>query len=402
MMEFDSVRLLRDAEIREGQRWIYSADFNTRYATDAEGKVRPKNPARIDDELNDMRFILDRGGTVAILAHQGRHGKAENPPIELRGAAAYLSEKLGMQVCYCETNTGRTARDYVREMRPGQIAVMGNTRMHEGEEKNHLPLANEYTWLGRFAAIGGFGKAHRANASNVGILEYIPGFLAESQRREMELLAPWAGSDGSYSVAILGGVKKEKITIGLRRLVETYDCIIPGGIVLNTILKVRGIRVGDSVLEDDGRTFEREMGEVLEGPHAHKIWMPAYVAVARKEGDEYKPFGNAHRDSGVENGYIVADLVTGDSWKHLQRSAREGGRVLMAGTPGLFLDSTREMLGHVNGARVLILGGDTVSDVGEVDERITRSTGGGSALYFIAEGTTPVFEALKRNFILSR
>jgi len=44
--------------------------------------------------------------------------------------------------------------------------------------------------------------------------------------------------------------------------------------------------------------------------------------------------------------------------------------------------------------RGIVLGGDTAAEV-KYDGAV--STGGGSALYFVAHGTTPVFEALKQN-----
>ena len=44
--------------------------------------------------------------------------------------------------------------------------------------------------------------------------------------------------------------------------------------------------------------------------------------------------------------------------------------------------------------KAIALGGDTVN---EINFKGVNSTGGGSVLYFLVNGTTSVFEALKKN-----
>jgi len=76
------------------------------------------------------------------------------------------------------------------------------------------------------------------------------------------------------------------------------------------------------------------------------------------------------------------------------------GRLLICGTPDLYADgiglATAEMVQRLKqpAVRGAILGGDTSA---EIKYDGTVSTGGGSALYFVANGTTPVFEALQEN-----
>lgn len=390
---FHSVRQLKDATINAGDRWVYVADFNIDH--DAAGL---KSTDRIDAEIDDLRQILSRGGVAAILAHKGRFEDRDTENLDF--VLPCLKEKLGGEPKYFPRSTGKAARDFVKALKPGEVAVMGNTRRHKGEESNDPALAKQFAELGDFVAVGGFGKAHRKHASNVGILDHLPGYATRSQVREMDVLRKWAGRrEGTYSVAVLGGVKKEKITIGLRGFVEMYDAILPGGIVLNTLLKAAGYRIGDSVKRDSGRTFIREAREVLRGPYSDKICLPEKVIVATAK--KLRSVHTVRVSDGVPRGYMVVDyLMSRRGAAALDKAVREKGRLVLAGTPGIytkgFARATDAVMKRMKrrGVKGLVLGGDTA---GEVGYRGPASTGGGSALHFVAHGTTAVFEALEAN-----
>lgn len=183
---------LRDKEIRPGDRWVYSAGFN----------VRPdlRDTGRIDAELPDLRRILHVGGRVAILSHQGSHGSAS----ELDHVATYLTGCLAFTVDYVRDNDTAEAARLAEELRPGTATLFGNTRRHAGEQRNDPALAQRFAALGDAVAVGGFSKAHRAHASNVGVLRHLPGYVTDSVLRETALLEPWAGASDRFSVASSG------------------------------------------------------------------------------------------------------------------------------------------------------------------------------------------------------
>src|SRR3989344_6653216 len=277
-MIFNNVRKLEEITIQERERWIYIADFNIAH----EGNTII-NPNRIDVELEDLKQLCEFGGRIAILAHKGRFKDNDTEPLDF--VVGYLSKKLDTTVTYFPENNTLEAINYTKDLDIGEIAIMGNTRFHEGEEKNDSKLAKQFAKLGDRVAVGGFGKAHREHASNVGILNYIPGYATRSQLKEMRVLTPWAElQENRYSLAVLGGVKKEKITIGLTGFSQTYDSIIPGGIVLNTLLKVHGYPIGNSIIKDGGKSFEIDVIKTLEQTTA-KIYIPQTVVIAQlKEG----------------------------------------------------------------------------------------------------------------------
>ncbi|MBN1672352.1 MAG: phosphoglycerate kinase [Kiritimatiellae bacterium] len=405
-INFDDVRQLQNATVKPGDTWLYSADFNTPFIGEPHAPLRPKNADRLDSECEDIRQIADSGGIVLILAHQGRWkgGSADH----LNTAADYLGRKLGHKIVYCLQNNTPLAYEYVDQLEPGQIIVMGNVRFHEGEEKNDAKLAAQFADLVRRpgnagrAAIGGFGKAHRANASNVGLLQFVPGYLTRSQVREMRQLEAWAGAADEYSVAVLGGVKKEKITDGLTGFCKTYDAVIPGGIVLNTIYLAQGKQIGDSIVKDGDKRFDGVVKPLLESKEsAAKICVPDEVIIASPAGSAFRDSRRIAIDDGVPAGFQIVDFVLPDSaLKALDTLGAHGGRLVLAGTPGIYLSgftvATDAILATMNRPNVnaIALGGDTAA---EVRFEGPSSTGGGAALHFVAAGTTAVFEALKAN-----
>ncbi|MBI4176072.1 MAG: phosphoglycerate kinase [Candidatus Aenigmarchaeota archaeon] len=399
-IRFGDVMQLENAAIREGERWLYSADFNISYS-DEGGVRRPRNTERVDSELEDMRHIADNGGVVAILAHQGRYRSGN--AVDLDFIARYLGSRTGREVKYCKENNTGNAAGFVESLKPGEIAIMGNTRFHEGEEANDPVLAGQFAGLAGngCAAIGGFGKAHRKHASNAGILQHIPGYITASQVREMELLEPWAGVSEEYSVAVLGGLKKEKITEGLAGFARNYDAIIPGGIVLNTIYLAQGKSIGKSVIEDAGKRYDKMVGGILESEFVGKLCIPEEVVIAKPVIGGYEGGRRVAIVDGVPDDFMIADVILPDkAVRALERLASGGGRLVLAGLPGIyasgFTGSTDAIAEYMNREEVksAALGGDTAS---LLKFRGYASTGGGSALHFIAHGTTPVFEALREN-----
>jgi phosphoglycerate kinase len=376
------VKLLRDSDIRPGDRWIYSAGFNVSRAL--------PSTARIDTELADIERILTGGGRLAILSHQGKHGSAD----ELDFVAAYLADRLDRVVDYVPDNDTTAAVERAHALAPGEAALFGNTRYHAGEQRNDAELARRFSALGDAVAVGGFSKAHRAHASNVGILRYLPGYLTDSVLAELTLLEPWAGASDRFSVAVLGGVKREKTVVGLAALAGTYDVVVPGGVVLNTLLRALGHDIGTSELGEDPAGCLRVAEEVLNRRDSRtRIHIPRTVRVERQGDTRLVETGR------VPSGWRIVDFLL-DPWlqDELTRLTRTGGRAFIAGTPCLYTDGFRhsadELLSAFSkpGVSALLLGGDTVA---ELPWQGTVSTGGGSALHYLAHGTCPILDAVR-------
>ncbi|WP_234354747.1 phosphoglycerate kinase [Streptomyces sp. NRRL WC-3618] len=383
------MRLLRDHPVVPGERWVYSAGFNVGPALTDTG--------RIDTELDDLRGLAVAGARVALLSHQGsaKDGTARH----LDYLAGYLGRCLGQEVRYLPACSSRQAQSWAAELRDGEIALFGNVRLEAGEERGDRELAAALARLGDRVAVGGFSKAHRRHASNVGILAFLPGYAASSLLGETELLRPWAAGGGAAggrtagSVAVLGGVKAEKTAVGLESLTRAYDVVIPGGAVLNTLLAVSGHAIGDSELGTEAERCAAVARTVLGRRNRARIHLPRTVLIAGPEGATR----TVDVEKGVPDGWAIVDF---DLERWAVDAVREADRVLMAGTPGRHAEGNHRAAAAVLGARepgephTLLLGGDTVA---ELPWTGPRSTGGGSALHYLADGTCAVIEALEDN-----
>lgn len=397
-MNSSGVPFLRDRRILPGERWIFSAGFNV--------KPNLRETDRICCELADLSRLAQAGARVAVLSHQGEY--RDGSALALDFVADYLSNHLGRPVRYHPTCAGAGAEQAARSLKPGEVALFGNTRHHAGEQSNDPVLAKAFAALGDVVAVGGFSKAHRSHASNVGLLAWLPGYLADSVREELERLAPWAGeTPNRFSVAALGGTKREKTEIALEGLSRTYDAILPGGAVLNHLLQARGYRVGASELGDRPDATSEVAAAVLRSPAQERILWPRQLVVATKLSDRsfVRPRRIAIGDHIADDEAIV-DCVPGpQAQAALARVVSESGRLLVAGPPSAGLHGFEDASGPLLAAAramsqgAIFLGGDTACELGAAGN---RSPGGGSALHYLVHGTLPIQDALHSNALDKR
>lgn len=382
-------RSLPAMEITLGERWIFSAGFNVNRDL--------ANTVRVDVEVQDLRYLLERRARVAILSHQmsSVSGTAE----DLDFVADYLSSVLGIPVRYIPTNDDEMAVASANELVPGEVVVFGNTRKHPGEVANDARLAEKFAALGDKVAIAGFSKAHRAHASNVGVLRYRPGVLCGSVVRELGNLEPFARTEGEPTLAVIGGAKDEKVGLGLLELGRKYRTVIPGGITLNVILLARGHNIGSSVVGTWGspKCLAR-VREFLKAESRAHVLLPTTVMTARNVDGAWIDPDIQEVSKPVPDGRAIVDFIPSSEMSDVLAEAAERGRTVVAGPPSLTRAGFRMASDCVvkgvgkGGGAVIWLGGDTVSEMRPLG---TISSGGGAALEFLSFGTTRVLETLE-------
>lgn len=386
---FESILTIRDIPIQPGDRWIYCAGFN----------VAPsfKDTQRIDCELEDLNYLSSKGARIAILSHQGSYRKGT--VLHLDFLCDYLSKRLERCVRYFPENNIDQSIRWSHSLENGEIALFGNTRFHPGEEAGDEHLAAQFARLGDFVAVGGFSKAHRLHASNVKILSLLPAYATTNLLAELKplnhMIYPFPGK----SVAILGGIKLEKITKGLSLFKSIYDFVIPGGAVLNHILKEMDFQIGDSVLCDEPEAASKIVSEVLLETRGAELLLPEELIIA-----ERKSMRNPRKitiNEAVPEGFAIVDFIVSQKMEETFLTlSQESVRLLMAGTPSLvnqgFRTSSDAFIRWMSLPRVtpFMMGGDTMNDL---SFNCPSSTGGGAALYYLKEKNCPVLEALLQN-----
>ena len=84
--------------------------------------------------------LADAGAKVLLLAHFGRPKGARDPNQSLSRVIDAVQNVLGREVMYCSEIAGDIVKQTVAILRPGDIAILENTRFWPGEEKNDPEL----------------------------------------------------------------------------------------------------------------------------------------------------------------------------------------------------------------------------------------------------------------------
>jgi phosphoglycerate kinase len=226
--------------------------------------------------------ISDQGGKVILLSHFGRP-KGRDPNQSLRPVAAALARVMGKPVAFAGDCIGEVAEKAVAAMKAGDILCLENTRFYAEEEKNAPEFARQLAALGDVFVDDAFSVAHRAHASNTGIVgaKPMPAFAGRTMQAELEALGAVLEKPQRPLAAIVGGAKISTKLDLLGNLIEKVDVLIIGGGMANTFLAAEGKAMGKSLCETDLLPVAREIMEKAKQKR-RQIVLPVDAVVAQK------------------------------------------------------------------------------------------------------------------------
>jgi phosphoglycerate kinase len=314
--------------------------------------------------------------------------------MSLKPAAARLAQLLGRPVAMAPDCVGPE----VEKMRPaaGQILLLENLRFHAEEEKNDPGFSKQLAALCDVYVNDAFGSAHRAHASTVGMIRFVPeaasGLLMD---KELEYLTKATKNPPRPCVAILGGAKvSDKIEV-IENLLKVVDELLIGGAMAYTFLKAQGKSVGKSLVEDDKLDLAKELLARSGG----KILLPLdHVVVDElKDGAPFEVVAN------VPEGKMGVDIgpATVAAYSAVIAKAKT---IIWNGPMGVFekppFDRGTVALAKAvaaSGAVSVVGGGDSekaIKSAGVADKISHISTGGGASMEFLAGIELPGVAAL--------
>jgi len=229
-----------------------------------------------------IKEISDRGGKAILLSHFGRP-KGRDPNQSLRPVAAALARVLGRAVAFASDCIGEVAEKAIAAMKPGDILCLENTRFYAGEEKNDPEFARKLASLGELFVDDAFSVAHRAHASNTGIVSAkpMPAFAGRTMQAELEMLGNVLEKPQRPLAAIVGGAKISTKLDLLGNLIEKVDVLIIGGGMANTFLAAQGKDMGKSLCETDLLPTAREIMKAAKQKRREFV-LPVDAVVAQK------------------------------------------------------------------------------------------------------------------------
>jgi phosphoglycerate kinase len=384
---------IRDLNLT-GKRVFMRVDFNVPLAPGGKEITSDK---RIRASLPSIQYALDHGAGVILASHLGRPKGKPNAEMSLAPVADRLAQLLGRPVAMAPDCIGPQAEAMLPQ--PGQVLLLENLRFHAGEEKNDPEFSRQLARLCDVYVNDAFGSAHRAHASTVGMIAFVPqaaaGLLMD---KELEYLGKAVRNPARPCVAILGGAKvSDKIEV-IQNLMKVVDRLMIGGAMAYTFLRARGESTGKSLVEEDkidlARQLMSEAGGKLLLPVDHVV-APEMKAGAQSEIVLRVPDGKMGLDIGpatiAEFSKVIASAKT----------------VIWNGPMGVFemppFDRGTVALAKAvaaSGAISVVGGGDSekaIKSAGVADKISHISTGGGASLEFLAGIELPGVAALEKS-----
>jgi phosphoglycerate kinase len=381
---------VRDLDLK-GKRVFIRVDFNVPLASGGQEITSDK---RIRASLPTIQYCLEQGAGLVLASHLGRPKGKVNPEMSLKPVAARLSELLGKPVAMASDCVGPE----VEAMLPaaGDVLLLENLRFHAEEEKNDPGFSKQLAALCDVYVNDAFGSAHRAHASTVGMIQFVPqaaaGLLMD---KELEYLTLATTNPPRPCVAILGGAKvSDKIEV-IQNLMKVVDKLLIGGAMAYTFLKAKGEPTGKSLVEDDKLDLARQLmadgGLKLVLPVDHVV-AEVLEAGAPNETVETIPDGKIGLDIGAKTIEIYSEVV------------KTAKTVIWNGPMGVFekppFDTGTVALAKAvaeSGATSIVGGGDSekaIKSAGLSDKISHISTGGGASLEFLSGIELPGVAAL--------
>ncbi|MEP6895413.1 MAG: phosphoglycerate kinase, partial [Chloroflexota bacterium] len=352
---------------------------------------------RIRAALPTIKYVLEQGASILLASHLGRPKGGPNPEFSLRAASEVLATLLGVPVKMAPDCVGPEVETMAKELKPGEVLMLENTRFHAGEEKNDLELARQMASLADVYVNDAFGSAHRAHSSTAGIAHFLPavsGFLME---QELEYLGRAVANPEHPYIAILGGAKISDKILVVETLLSKCDKLIIGGGMANTFLAAQGLNMQDSLVEESSL----ETAKNILAKSADKLILPIDAVIADK-------FDNEANTQTVDVDKIPAGwrmLDVGPKTISLYQSALDGAKLIVWNGPVGVFEMPKFAEGTFALARMLaeskaitvIGGGDSASAVkkaGFAKQMTHVSTGGGASLEFLEGKELPGVAAL--------
>lgn len=261
---------IKDIKNLKGKRALVRVDYNLSINN---GKLDFKDDLRIRAGLPTIKYLLEKGATVILMAHLGRPDGWDKK-LTLAPVARYLGKLLKKPVNFISQDIVK--KDVSKKIKKG-VNLLENVRFYAEESKNDRNFAKRLAALGDIYINEGFSVSHRPDVSVAGLQDLLPSYAGLHLEREIANLSKCLhiGWRGRPYVALLGGAKiSTKINLILR-LLKSANQVLLGGAMISGLLKFQGYKIGKTLTEDIDPKIAKD---ILKNK---KVIMPDDVVVAR-------------------------------------------------------------------------------------------------------------------------
>jgi phosphoglycerate kinase len=375
-----------------GQRVFIRADLNV--PQDDAGRIT--EDTRIRASVPCIRMALEAGAAVMVTSHLGRPTEGQlKPEDSLAPVAERLADWLGQDVPLQANWVDGV------DVEPGEVVLLENCRVNQGEKKNDEALARKMAALCDIFVHDAFGTAHRAEASTYGIAQFAKVACAGPLlAAEIDAVLQALAKPDRPLVAIVAGAKvSTKLTI-LQSLAGKVDGLIVGGGIANTFLLAAGLPIGKSLAEPD---LVNDAKAVIEAMKARGAEVPIPVDVVCAKAFKADAAATVKAAADVAADDLILDIGPKTA-QLLADKLKAAGTIVWNGPVGVFefdafAKGTETIARAIQDSAAFSIagGGDTLAAIAKYGIEVGYiSTGGGAFLEVLEGKTLPAFEILER------
>ncbi|MDP3934892.1 MAG: phosphoglycerate kinase [Candidatus Giovannonibacteria bacterium] len=342
------------------KRVLLRADFNVPLK-----KGRVADDFKIQKTIPTIKKLLAGNNQIFIITHLEIDGKTPN----LNPVKIALEKLLGFKIGFARGKLPLKPKKFSE-----RVVLLDNIRLNLGEKKNDLAFAKRLAFWGDSYINDAFAESHRKYASIVLLPKFLPYEAGPLLKKEIKHLSRFFKPKHPF-LAVIAGKKFATKEPLISRFLKSADAVFVGGAIGNTFLARRGIGVEKSKVEN--------------------IKIPKSVVWSNKillPGDWTMKQGLI-LDAGPKTVKTLGELAQASKF------------VLWNGTLGIcekgFIYGTKTFAKELGKSKAykVVGGGDTVAAIRKfkLEKNFDFiSTGGGAMLEFLAKGTLPGIEALKK------
>lgn len=377
----EGVKSIKKAGNLKGKRVLLRSGLNVPIINDCEVDC-VENDFRIRKSLPTLEYLKKNGARTIIISHVWGDEILSMKPV-------YEHMKKSIDLQFAGDALAPETKDIVAKMQAGDIIMLENLRLHDGERQNDFNFANDLAQLGDIYVNDAFSVSHREHASIIGLPKLLPSYTGLLFEDEVKNLSVVLDPPRPF-LFILGGAKFETKMPLIIKYLDRADNVFVGGALANDFFKAKGLNVGKSLVSNEDYGIDK----VLDRPN---LVLPKDVTVRNKDDifvkDPEKVLDDDQiLDIGVEAMNQLRDLINASKfilWNGPIGDYEKG-----------FRDGTLDLANAIiaSPARSVVGGGDTFAVISKLnlEEQFDfTSSAGGAMLEFIYSGTLPGIEALK-------
>ncbi|WP_378955982.1 phosphoglycerate kinase [Pelosinus sp. sgz500959] len=373
---------------------------------------------RIKKSIPTLRYLLDRGAKLAIIAHQGDTLDYHNL-ISLAEHAQKLSKYLSQEVLYIDDVCGPAAQESVKNLKSGEAVLLGNLRYLSEEistfedavklkpqEMLNTYLVRSLAPLADYYVNDAFAAAHRNAPSMVAFQEVLPTAGGLLLIDEINALSKVMECPERPNVFVLGGLKISDAFGMMKQVLEngSADKILTCGVTGQIMLMAAGYDLGsknDKFIKDRKLEVFIKPAEDYLTQYGDKIIYPmdmAYEHDGKRVEIEIDKLP-------VEEMYLDIGQKTIEIFKN---ELVKAGTIFVNGPAGvyenpLFENGTKNIWTAIAKAQgySVIGGGDTVSAAQKFIDTTQINyvcTAGGAMVRFLSGDSMPLIESMKNAY----